>query len=105
MLTELAEKIEKTPAPAHDPEADEFIRTNIGKRPDALYILTQTTLIQNLAIQHAQREIQELKQRVAQPAAMQPSSFLGAGATPGTPRPAGVPGSASSWTASSSVPP
>ena len=83
MLAELADKIGKTPAPAHDPEADEFIRTNIGKRPDALYILTQTTLIQNLAIQHAQQEIQELKQRLAQPAAVQPpSSFLGPGPTP-----------------------
>ena len=47
MLTDLADKIARTPAPAHDPEADDFIRTNIGNRPDALYILTQTTLIQN----------------------------------------------------------
>jgi hypothetical protein len=94
MLTELADKIAATPAPAHDPEADEFIRTNIGKRPDALYILTQTTLIQNLAIQHAHQEIQELKQRLAQPGAAQPaSSFLGGGMTPGASRPAGVPGS------------
>jgi hypothetical protein len=104
MLTELADKIAKTPAPAHDPEADEFIRTNIGKRPDALYILTQTTLIQNLAIQHAQQEIQELKERLAQPGAAQPaSSFLGAGVAPGGPRPASVPGS-SSWPSPSPVP-
>lgn len=77
MLIELADKIAATPAPAHDPEADEFIRTNIGKRPDALYILTQTTLIQNLAIQHAHQEIQELKQRLAQPVAAQPASSFG----------------------------
>src|SRR5580700_6288049 len=88
MLTEFADKIAQTPAPAQDPEADEFIRTNIGKRPDALYILTQTTLIQNLAIQHAQQEIQELKQRLAQPATGQPApSFLGT--VPGS-RPAPV---------------
>jgi uncharacterized protein len=106
MLSELAAKIAQTPAPAHDPEADEFIRTNIGKRPDALYILTQTTLIQNLAIQHAQQEIQELKQRLAQPAGAQPtSSFLGTGATPGASRPAGMPGSTSPWPASSPTPP
>jgi hypothetical protein len=100
MLTELAEKIEKTPAPAHDPQADEFIRTNIGKRPDALYILTQTTLIQNLAIQHAQQEIQDLKQRLAQPAAVQPpSSFLGPGAPS---RPSSV---TPLWTSPSPAPP
>jgi hypothetical protein len=105
MLTELADKIAKTPAPAHDPEADEFIRSNIGKRPDALYILTQTTLIQNLAIQHAHQEIQELKQRLAQPSAAQPaSSFLGTGPTPGDARPGGVPGS-SPWSSPTPVPP
>src|ERR1700691_1537620 len=86
MLTDLADKIARTPTPAHDPEADEFIRTKIGQRPDALYILTQTTLIQNPAIQHAQEEIQALKQRLAQPAQPAPaqpgSSFLGGGAAP-----------------------
>jgi hypothetical protein len=103
MLAELADKIAKTPVPAHDPEADEFIRTNIGKRPDALYILTQTTLIQNLAIQHAQQEIQELKQRLAQPTAVQPpSSFLGPGVTPAPSRPASV---TPSWQTPSPAPP
>jgi hypothetical protein len=104
MLAELADKIAQTPAPAHDPEADEFIRTNIGKRPDALYILTQTTLIQNLAIQHAQQEIQELKHRLAQPAATQPGlSFLGAGA-PGAARPVSASGS-SPWSSPAPAPP
>jgi len=78
MLTDLANKIAQTPTPALDPQADEFIRANIGKRPDALYILTQTVLIQNLALQHAQQELQELKQRAAQHAEPQASSsFLG----------------------------
>lgn len=98
MLTELADKIAKTPTPAHDPEADEFIRKNIGNRPDALYILTQTTLIQNLAIEHAQQEIRELKQRATQPSPAQPSSsFLGGGARPA--------GGSSQWTAPASGPP
>jgi hypothetical protein len=92
MLIELANKIAQTPAPTHDPEADEFIRTNIGKRPDALYILTQTVLIQNLAIQHAQQELQEWKQRAAQPALPQAaSSFLGGGVMQGGSRPPAPP--------------
>jgi uncharacterized protein len=63
MLSDLADKIEQTPAPPRDPEAEDFIRKNIGKRPDALYLMTQTVLIQNLALEQARRQIQELQQR------------------------------------------
>jgi hypothetical protein len=61
MLTDLANKIAQTPPPPKDPEAEDFIRTKIGSRPDALYLMTQTVLIQNLALQHAQQQIQELQ--------------------------------------------
>ena len=56
MLNDLANKIAQTPAPPKDPEAEDFIRTKIGSRPDALYLMTQTVLIQNLALQHAQQQ-------------------------------------------------
>ncbi len=61
MLTDLANKFAQTPAPPKDSEAEEFIRTKIGSRPDALYMMTQTVLIQNLALQQAQRQMEELK--------------------------------------------
>jgi hypothetical protein len=77
MLNDLANKIAQAPAPAIDPEADQLIKTKIGSRPDALYVLTQTVLIQNMAIEHAQQQIQELQKHVAQNPAPQPgSSFL-----------------------------
>lgn len=66
MLTELANKVAQTPPPAKDAEAEDFIRTRIGNRPDALYLMTQTVLIQNLALQNAQHQIQELQQRMSQ---------------------------------------
>jgi hypothetical protein len=66
MLTDLASKIASTPSPAHDAEAEELIRTKIGSRPDALYLMTQTVLIQNLAIEHAREQIQELQQKAGQ---------------------------------------
>ncbi len=96
MLTDLANKIAQTPSPAHDPEAEEFIRTHIGNRPDALYLMTQTVLIQNMAIEHAQQEIQQLKQQApgAPAAPAQGGSFLGRGggwATPGNPAPPPAP--------------
>jgi uncharacterized protein len=75
MLTDLAEKIAKTPAPPKDPEAEEFIRKRIGSRPDALYLMTQTVLIQNLALEQAQHEIQQLRQ--AGQALTPGGSFLG----------------------------
>jgi uncharacterized protein len=73
MLTDLAGKIAQTPAPPRDPEAEEFIRTQIGRRPDALYLMTQTVLIQNLALDQAKRQIQELQGRAGQ---TQSGSFL-----------------------------
>lgn len=77
MLTDLANKFAQTPAPPKDQEAEDFIRTKIGNRPDALYLMTQTVLIQNLAIQHAQQQIQELQERCSQPAPASSGSFLG----------------------------
>jgi hypothetical protein len=77
MLNDLANKIAQAPAPAIDPEADQLIKTKIGSRPDALYVLTQTVLIQNMAIEQAQHQIQELQQHAAQNPVPQPgSSFL-----------------------------
>lgn len=78
MLTDLANKIAQTPPPPKDPDAEDLIRTRIGSRPDALYLMTQTVLIQNLALQHAQQQIQELQQRTGQPASSgSGNTFLG----------------------------
>ena len=81
MLTDLANKVAQTPAPPKDAEAEDLIRTQIGRRPDALYLMTQTVLIQNLALEHAQDEIRDLQQQVQQgtPARQSGSggSFLG----------------------------
>ena len=68
MLSDLANKIAQTPPPPKDAEAEEFIRSRIGSRPDALYLMTQTVLIQNLAIEQAQHQIEELKQQSPQAA-------------------------------------
>ncbi|MBV9266438.1 MAG: DUF2076 family protein [Acidobacteriaceae bacterium] len=61
MLEDLADRFARTPAPPKDAEAEDFIRTRIGSRPDALYLMTQTVLIQNLALQQAQQQLQELQ--------------------------------------------
>lgn len=77
MLTDLANKVAQTPAPPIDKEAEDFIRTRIGSRPDALYLMTQTVLIQNLALDQARQQIQQLQQSPQAPANQGSSSFLG----------------------------
>ena len=81
MLNDLADKIAQTPAPPRDPEAEDLIRTRIGSRPDALYLMTQTVLIQNMALQQAQQQIQELQRGAGQPSSS--GSFLGQGQSRG----------------------
>lgn len=76
MLSDLASKVAQTPAPPIDKEAEELIRTRIGSRPDALYLMTQTVLIQNMALEQAKQQIQQLQQAPQSPASTS-SSFLG----------------------------
>ncbi|MBV9505925.1 MAG: DUF2076 family protein [Acidobacteriia bacterium] len=75
MIEALAKRIQDAPAPQIDRDADDVIRRTIGARPDALYILTQTVLIQEMALTQAKAQIDELKQRGS--AGASSSSFLG----------------------------
>lgn len=88
MLTDLANKVAQTPAPPLDKEAEDFIRTHIGSRPDALYLMTQTVLIQNMALDQAKQQIQQLQQSPSGTAASGASSFLGGRAPAATAQPA-----------------
>ena len=79
MLKDLAERVNRTRVQDKDDEADQFIRQNIGSNPDALYILSQTTLVQEYALNQAQRQIADLRAQLQQ-AQQQPKhtgSFLG----------------------------
>ena len=76
MIEALGKRIQDAPAPQIDRDADNLIRRTIGARTDALYILTQTVLIQEMALTQAKAQIDELKQRVAS-AGDSSSSFLG----------------------------
>jgi hypothetical protein len=88
MIEALAKRIQDAPAPQIDRDADNLIRRAIGARTDALYILTQTVLIQEMALTQAKAQIDELKQRVPTAGAGS-SSFLGATSAERAPQPAG----------------
>ena len=77
LIQDLASRIQNAPAPQIDREADELIRRTIGSRPDALYILTQTVLIQEMALGQAKSQIEELKRQAAQMSSQSQSTFLG----------------------------
>lgn len=65
LIEGLGERIRNAPAPQIDHDADGLIRQSIGSRPDALYILTQTVLLQEMALNQAKAQIDQLKQQTA----------------------------------------
>ncbi len=79
MLNDLARKIEQTQLVEKDAEAESFLRDRLGSNPDALYILTQTVLVQNIALDRAQAQIRQLQEQVqqAQSQTAHSTSFLG----------------------------
>jgi hypothetical protein len=86
LISSLADRIRNAPAPEIDRDAYDLILHTIGTRPDALYILTQTVLIQEMALNQAKAQIEQLKSQPAAP--RQQSGFL-----PGSQQPSGYEGS------------
>jgi hypothetical protein len=70
LISGLGERIKNAPAPQIDRDAYDLILHTVGTRPDSLYILTQTVLIQEMALNQAKAQIEELKR--------QPESYSGA---------------------------
>jgi uncharacterized protein len=81
MLDDLMARVDSTRLDDKDPEAAQRIEEWTARNPDAAYILAQTVLVQNYALEQAKAQIQNLQQHIAQnPALPQPSkpaSFLG----------------------------
>jgi hypothetical protein len=78
MLADLFERVRANAAGPRDPQAEAFINDAVRQAPYAPYILAQTVLVQQQALEGAARHISELEAqtRAAAPAA-QETSFLG----------------------------
>src|SRR5580700_7866123 len=63
LISGLADRIKNAPAPQIDRDAYDLILHTIGTRSDALYILTQTVLLQEMALSHAKAQIDELQRQ------------------------------------------
>jgi hypothetical protein len=79
LLNSLVERVNQTQLQEKDPDAEALLNKELGGNPDALYILAQTTLVQNIALEQAKAQVTQLQQQVQQ-ARQQPAhatSFLG----------------------------
>jgi hypothetical protein len=88
LLSSLVERINQTKLQEKDPDAEALLNSKLGANPDAHYILAQTVLVQNIALDHAkaqitqlQQQLQQAQQQAQQAAQAQPpahsTSFLG----------------------------
>jgi hypothetical protein len=86
MLNDLVSKIRQTQLPEKDEEAEQFLKQSLATTPDAQYILAQTVLVQNIALEQARAQMQQLQERLQEaesqlapppPPPQQHTSFLG----------------------------
>lgn len=78
MLTGLFERVGSTASAPRDPQAEAFIAEAVRAQPHAPYVLAQTVLVQQQALENASRRLAELEaQAKAQAAPQEETSFLG----------------------------
>ena len=82
MLRDLVQKMNNTRLQEKDDEAERFLNEGLARNPDALYMLAQTVLVQNIALEQARRQVDEARQQMnslqqAPPPPAKSTSFLG----------------------------
>jgi len=87
MLNSLVERVNAAKLTEKDPDAEGLLQRGFSSNPDAVYVLAQTVLVQNIALEQAhgqltesQKRVVELQQKVEQLQTQQSShsgSFLG----------------------------
>jgi len=82
LLNSLVERVNQTQLQEKDPDAEALLNRGLSANQDALYIMAQTVLVQNIALEQAraqlaqaQQQIAQLQQQVQHPA--RATSFLG----------------------------
>jgi len=78
LLDSLVERINQTQLQEKDPDAEALLNRSLGPNPDALYILAQTVLVQDIALEQAKAQVAQLQQQAQQtPQPAHATSFLG----------------------------
>jgi hypothetical protein len=66
MLQGLVDRVSQAKLQDKDPDAEQFIQQTLGRNPDALYVLSQTVLVQEYALNQAQKQMADLRAQLAQ---------------------------------------
>jgi hypothetical protein len=78
MLQDLVSKVESTQLTEKDSDAEALLNDGLSRDPDAMYKLAQTVLVQNIALNQARAQIDQLRQQpVPQQQPARATSFLG----------------------------
>jgi len=83
LLQGLTERINQTVLAEKDTDAEQFLQQSLSRNPDSLYILAQTVLVQQYALDNAKKQLDQARldlDQARQQAQQQPkhaSSFLG----------------------------
>jgi uncharacterized protein len=80
LIQALLARLQQAANQPKDRDAEELIRRAVAAQPDAPYLLVQTVLIEDMALNEAHGRIKELEQQLAaakSAAPAQPTSFLG----------------------------
>jgi uncharacterized protein len=87
MLQGLIQRVNQTQLQEKDFDAEEMLRQTLGRNPDALYILAQTVLVQQYALDQAQSQLEQLRQQQPQRSTSFLGSLLGRNEQPAPPPP------------------
>jgi len=79
LLNALIDRLNQTSLQEKDPDAESLLNERLAGNPDALYMLAQTVLVQNIALDQAKGQISQLQQQLQQqrPQPAHTTSFLG----------------------------
>ncbi len=79
LLQGLTNRVNQTVLNEKDSDAERYLQDTLGRNPDALYILAQTVLVQQYALDQAKQQLDQARQqaRQAPPAPRHATSFLG----------------------------
>jgi uncharacterized protein len=81
LLNSLIERVNQTQLEEKDPDAEALLNQKLGPNPDALYMLAQTVLVQNIALDQAKSQVAQLQQQIQllqqHPQPAHATSFLG----------------------------
>ena len=63
LLTQLAQRVNQTQLQEKDPDAENLLGKELSANPDAIYILAQTVLVQDITLQRANSHISDLEKQ------------------------------------------